>query len=117
MLYRNRRTLSLIGASLTLAGALALSACNSKDNEGTPATAPSAAAADTATATEDAAAAASETTTADDMHNRMERDQRRDADHDSMRMGPGRNHPASPTPGAQPTNQSSSMPPGAMQDM
>lgn len=117
MLYRNHRTLSWIGASLTLAGALALSACNSKDNEGTPATAPSAAAADTATATEDDAATASEAAAADDMHNRMERDQRQKMDHDSMRMGPGMNNSASPTPGAQPTSQNSAMPPGGMQDM
>jgi uncharacterized protein involved in copper resistance len=117
MMYRNRKALPWIGASLTLAGALALSACNSKDNETTPAATPSAVAADTATATEGAAAAASGTPGADDAHNRMERDQRRDMDHDSMRMGPGMNRPASPTPGPQSTDQNSPMPSGGMQDM
>lgn len=115
MTYRNRKALPWIGISLTLAGALALSACNSKDNESTTAATPSAAVADTATATE--GAAASEAPTADDMHNRMERDWHQKMDHDGMRMGPGMNHPASPTPSPQPTEQNSSMPAGGMQDM
>lgn len=115
MLYHNRKALPWIGTSLTLAGALALSACNSKGNESTPAATPSTSASDTATASE--AAAASEAPAADDMHNRMERDQRRNMDHDSMRMGPGMNHPVTPTPSQQPTNQSGSMPGGGMQDM
>lgn len=117
MTYRIRKTLPWIGTTLTLAGALALSACNSKENENTPAATPSTSAADTATATEGAAAAASGAPGADDAHNRMERDQRRDMDHDSMRMGPGMNHPASPAPGPQPTDQNSPMPSGGMQDM
>lgn len=117
MTYSNRKALPWIGTCLTLASALALSACNSKDNETTPAAAPSAAVADPAIASEEAAAAASETSAADDMHNRMERDQRHKTDHDSMRMGPGMNQPASSAPNAQPTGQNSSMPSGGMQDM
>lgn len=115
MTYSNRKTLPWTGIGLALAGALALSACNSKDNETTPAATPSAAASDAATATE--AAGADNSTAADDMHNRMEADQRQKMDHDSMRMGPGMKHPATPAPDAQPTNQSSSMPSGGMQDM
>lgn len=115
-MYSNRRALPWMGTFLTLAGALALSACNSKDNE-TPAVAPTASTANTATASEDAAAAASEASGADDMHNRMERDQRHKTDHESMRMGPGMNQPASSAPNAQPTAQNSSMPSGGMQDM
>ncbi|NBW75818.1 MAG: hypothetical protein EBR34_08460 [Sphingomonadaceae bacterium] len=100
---------------MALAGALALSACNSKDDQSTPAATPSAAATNPATGTEGGDAGNS--AAADDMHNRMEADQRQKMDHDSMRMGPGMNHPATPAPDAQPTNQSSSMPSGGMQDM
>jgi hypothetical protein len=117
MMYRNRKALPWIGTSLTLAAALALSACNSKDNESTPATTPSNSPAGTATASEDAAAAASGTSAADDMHNRMDREHRQGMDHDKMRMGPGMNQSATPAPGAQPTDQNSSMPSGGMQDM
>lgn len=123
MIYRNRKALTWIGTSLTLASAIALSACNSKDKESTPAATSSAAAADTApvaadtaAASEGAAAAASGAPAAEDMHNRMERDWRQKMDHDNMRMGPGMNHPASPAPSPQPTN-SGSMPSGGMQDM
>ncbi len=115
MMYRKYKALPWIGTTLTLAGALALSACSSKDNEATPAAAPSTSVADTATSSEDAAA--SETSAADDMHSRMERDQRQKMDHDSMRMGPGMNQPAAPSPSAQPASQNSAMPSGGMQDM
>ncbi|KHS49390.1 MAG: hypothetical protein A2792_15900 [Sphingomonadales bacterium RIFCSPHIGHO2_01_FULL_65_20] len=111
MAYLNRKALSWTGFGLALAGALALSACNSKDKEATP----SAAATDAASET--GASDATNSTAADDMHNRMEADQRQKMDHDSMRMGPGMNHPATPAPDSQPTNQSSSMPSGGMQDM
>lgn len=110
------KPLSLTGTILTLAGSLALSACDNK--ESTPsAAAPGTSATAAASATDDPSAAASGTGGADEMHNRMETDHRQRMDHDEMRRGTGMNHPDSTRPSPQPTGTDSPMPGGGMQDM
>lgn len=115
----NSRLRTLIGGGTVLLSALALSGCGSNDKASAPVAASSsaadAAAAPTATASDDAAAVAS--AAAEDMHNRMDSNHRQEMDHDSMRMGPGMNHQASPTPSSQPQDQNNGMQSGVMKDM
>jgi len=106
--------------SLVVAGTLVLAGCNSKD-KGTPPTSTSSAATNATdsqtSSVRDDAAAASATAAAEDMHHRMETDQRQEMDHDSMRMGPGMNHPASPAPSTPPADPGAGMQGGGMKDM
>jgi outer membrane murein-binding lipoprotein Lpp len=115
----NRKARWMTG-SLVVAGTLVLAGCNSKDKGTTPTPTSSAAtnATDSQTSSvRDDAAAASATAAAEDMHNRMETDQRQRMDHDNMRMGPGMNHPASPAPSTPPADPAAGMQGGGMKDM
>jgi hypothetical protein len=54
---------------------------------------------------------------AEEMHNRMESEQKQKMDHDSMRMGPGMHHPTPASPDPQQQSQNGSMQGGGMKDM